>query len=132
MNNELLRKINSLSSSLIQKVSEESNTSTAAILNLSSGATIYGAYWRLLSTARNISSFDHRQKYGLNTPINAIDSLREVILNKKIISTSLDPQTGDLEIKSEAFKLQIFNFSGYEVWEVKLPNDETVLSNHLF
>lgn len=108
----------------------ESEAGKAVYLTFSSGIKIYTLHWRVPG-AVGVSSFDHGQQYGLPAPINAIDNLSKLILGKKAIEPKIIFESGDLEIIFENnIKLQIFNFSGYEVWEVKFPNGTTQLSNY--
>ncbi len=102
-------------------------------ITLSDGARIYAGYWRLICLKEdNFSSFDHQQKYGLAAPIDAVGNLISSIGKQKILMAKTDRETGDLELAFEnRAKLQIFNFTGNEAWEVEFPDGISQLSNYL-
>jgi hypothetical protein len=56
----------------------------------------------------------------------------EKILNGKLVtSASADFETGDLRFEfSSNLKLQVFNFTGYEVWEMNFPDGTVEYSNY--
>jgi hypothetical protein len=96
------------------------------------GTTLQANYWRVISDGKErISSFDHRQKYGLAAPIDAVAELQKELRNKTVTEAQLDKETGDLFFQfTENVKLQIFAFSGYEVWEISFPDGTGEYSNH--
>ena len=50
---------------------------------------------------------------------------------KPVTSASADFETGDLSIEfSSNVKLQVFNFTGYEIWEMKFPDGTVEYSNY--
>jgi hypothetical protein len=96
------------------------------------GTLLEAAYWRIIKDGKaSISSFDHGQQYGLPAPIDAIDQLRTLLEGKHLQSTNLEGETGDLTFFFEGpIKLQIFNFTGYEIWEMRFPNGTVEYSNY--
>lgn len=101
-------------------------------LTFSNGIKLRASYWRLIKTGEHgLSSFDHGQKYGLSAHIDAKKQLWNELKNKEVISASLENKTGDLIFEfSNMLELQVFNFTGYEVWEINFPNGNTEYSNH--
>ena len=101
-------------------------------LTFANGTKLRASYWRLIKTGgHNLSSFDHGHKYGLPTHIDAKQQLWDDLRNKEVISASLENKTGDLVFRiSNMVELQIFNFTGYEVWEINFPNGSTEYSNY--
>lgn len=103
------------------------------ILCLSEGTNISGAYWRLLGLqSERLSSFDDGMKYGLSSPIDAHKRLEEIVAGKVLVAANLALVSGDLEFEFVGgLKLQIFNFSGNEVWEVEFADGSGQLSNFI-
>jgi hypothetical protein len=101
-------------------------------LLFANGTKLQANYWRLIDDRKvGISSFDHQQQYGLPAPIDAIRELQELIQDKFVIDARLDGETGDLIFNFDGnIKLQIFNFTGYEVWEITFPNGAVEHSNY--
>jgi hypothetical protein len=101
-------------------------------LLFANGTSLQAEYWRLIYPGKaGLSSFDHRQQYGLPAPIDAIRELQEHIQRKLLTDARLDRETGDLVFQFDGnIKLQIFNFTGYEVWEINFPNGSVEYSNH--
>ena len=96
------------------------------------GTKLRADYWRLMQGGKTlISSFDHKQQYGLPKPLDAIEELRKVLSEKVVTSGKIDRDTGDLHFEfSENVSLHIFNVSGYEVWEVNFPDGTCEYSNY--
>jgi hypothetical protein len=96
-------------------------------------ACLTAEYWRLLEGGKaTISSFDHRQKYGLPEPIDAIKRLQELLRGKLVLSAALDHSTGDLLFEFEGMAcLQVFNFTGYEIWEIRFSDGTGEYSNYV-
>jgi len=70
--------------------------------------------------------------YGLPAPIDAIRELQAQIQGKLLTDAQLDRETGDLLFNfGENIKLQVFNFSGYEVWEISFPDGTGDYSNYV-
>jgi hypothetical protein len=77
-------------------------------------------YWRLIKEGRaSVSSFDHKQKYGLPSPIDTIDFLENELQGQFVAGAQLEKETGDLLFDfTNGIRLQAFNFTGYEVWDI--------------
>lgn len=106
---------------------------TASILMRFSDGTILKAfYWRLIQDGRALlSCFDHRQKYGLPAPIDAKEQLSKILEGKTCSNVEFEAETADLIFLFGATtKLQVFNFTGYEIWEIRFPDGTGVLSNY--
>lgn len=71
----------------------------------------------------DLSSFDHGQRYGGPAPIDAFRQLEEELQGKSVSDAFLDTRTGDLQFNFEdRIEFRVFNFTGYEVWEIHFPN----------
>jgi hypothetical protein len=106
---------------------------TASVdLLFGNGSTLRADYWRIIQNGKaGISSFDHEQQYGLPSPIDAIRELQEHLQGKIVADARKDCETGDLLFQfSENVKLQVLNFTGYEVWEFSFPDGTGELSNY--
>lgn len=101
-------------------------------LTFTNSTTLQANYWRVTKDGRElISSFDHRQKYGLPAPIDAIAELQKELQDKAVTEARIDRETGDLLFQfTENVKLQIFAFSGYEVWQIHFPDGTGEYSNY--
>jgi hypothetical protein len=101
-------------------------------ITFSSGAKVYSSYWRLIRHNGNLSSFDHMQKYGLPNPIDAVAEVSKALKGKILGGVASLRESGDLEFifENKMLKLQVFNFSGYEVWEVEFSDGTGQLSNY--
>lgn len=95
------------------------------------GTRLRADYWRVTRDgSANISSFDHEQKYGLPAPINAVEELKSHLGDKVLIDVRLDKETGDLLFRfSDGIIFHVFNFTGYEVWEIHFPDGSGEYSN---
>jgi hypothetical protein len=102
-------------------------------ITFSDGTNLTADYWRLIKDGKSVlSSFDHRQQYGLPAPINAIEQIIEELDKQNLVELQLDKTTGDLTLKfSEAKILQIFNFTGYESWVIRYTDGRMILSNYV-
>jgi len=77
------------------------------------------------------SSFDHQQQYGLPTPIDALARIAEALNGKTLEDAKWDPRTGDLMLSFRPdLELQVFNFTGYEDWEIHFSNGTGEYSPH--
>lgn len=103
------------------------------LITFADSTVLAAAYWRLIKDGKAIiSSFDHQQKYGLPAPIDAIRELQNGLNNSDFIDIRLDGETGDLMIRfAGEQKLQVFNFTGYEIWDIVFPNGNTEYSNYV-
>jgi len=108
------------------------NGAASVLIIFSAGTMLRAEYWRLIKNGRaHISSFDHMQKYGLPVPIDAIDILSRELLNQAVEEAHHDEETGDLALGfSNCLKLQILNFTDYEIWEISFPNGAVQYSNY--
>jgi hypothetical protein len=98
---------------------------TAAVLVTSSDGTVLKAnYWRLIQDGRAVlSSFDHQKEYGLPAPIDAKEQMSNRLEGRICNGVRFDTETADLTlIFGEATKLQVFNFTAYEIWEIRFPD----------
>jgi hypothetical protein len=80
-----------------------------------------------------LSSFDNQQQYGLPSPLDAIEKLREELLHKTVTDAQLVKETGDLLFQfADNSSYQVFNFTGYEAWEINFPDGTGEYSNYVF
>jgi hypothetical protein len=102
-------------------------------LVFSEGSELRADYWRLARDGKaKISRFDHQQQYGLPAPLDAIKELQHELQNKIVSDTNLDTETGDILFQFTGnVKVQIFNFTGYEVWEIQFPDGTREFSNFI-
>ncbi len=64
-------------------------------------------------------------------PIDAVATLRETLQDKLVTSASLDHKTGDLLFEFAGnITLQVFNFTGYEIWHFSFPDGTGEYSNY--
>ena len=93
-------------------------------LHFSDGSRIRANYWRIIRDGKaHTSSFDHQQKYGLPAPIDAFARIAELLDGTTLREAKWNPRTGDLIFSFEPeLELQVFNFTGYEDWEVHFSN----------
>jgi len=82
------------------------------------------SYWRIIRGSKNCSSsFDHQQKYGLPVPIDAFAQIAEALDGATVLEAKWDVRTGDLSLSfNPDTELQVFNFTGYEDWEIHFSN----------
>jgi hypothetical protein len=101
-------------------------------LLFSNGSRLRAEYWRVTKDGKaSVSSFDHQQQYGLPAPIDVITELQEHLRDKSVTDARLDGETGDLLfLFSENIKFQVFNFTGYEIWEISFPDGTGEYSNN--
>jgi hypothetical protein len=101
-------------------------------LTFSDGTCISADYWRLIIEGRRaLSSFDHDQRYGLPSPINAKERLRSELTDKRCLCAVLDEESGDLVFEfAPNIKLQVFNFTGYEIWTIRFADGRVHYSNY--
>ena len=101
-------------------------------LLFANGTRLEAEYWRLVLDGKpGVSSFDHQQKYGLLAPINAVNTLQETLQGKLVTNALLDHKTGDLIFEFVgSIALQVFNFTGYEIWHIRFPDGTGEYSNY--
>jgi hypothetical protein len=104
----------------------------AVAITFSEGTRLRTDYWRLIKNKKaSISSFDHQQKYGLPSPIDAVDTLRRELQGKAVTAVRFDEETGDLQFDfANDTKLQALNFTGYEIWHISFPDGTGEYSNY--
>ena len=102
------------------------------VIEFSNRTELQIGYWRIIKNNRaSTSSFDHQQKYGLPALINAKEEIKNVLQGKEVLDAKLEIETGDIIIDfNDNLKLQVFNFTGYEVWEFRLPDGAVEYSNY--
>jgi hypothetical protein len=102
------------------------------IVKFSDGSVLKAQYWRLIQNEHALlSSFDHQKKYGLPSPIDAKEQLLNSLDGKICRKIEFDSETADLFlIFCENTKLQVFNFTGYEIWEIHFPDGTGEYSNY--
>ena len=110
---------------------KEPGTATVQLL-FNDASRLRAAYWRLIRDGKErVSSFDHEQKYGLQSQINAIHVLQNELRAKTVTLAQLDKETGDLLFQFTGnLKLQVFGFTGYEIWEIRISGAGGEYSNH--
>jgi hypothetical protein len=97
------------------------------------GTKLLAIFWRLISGGKaSCSSFDHRQTYGRGAPLDARALLRKELSGHSCTGVRLDRVTGDLVLDfADGRALQIFNFTGYEIWAVRFPDGSEEYSNYV-
>ncbi len=97
---------------------------TPVELYFSDGSRLRTDYWRLIRDGKShTSSFDHQQKYGLPAPIDAFAQIGEALDGKSLREAKWDARTGDVILFfAPDIELQVFNFTGYEDWEIHFSN----------
>jgi hypothetical protein len=97
----------------------------------SDGTKLRADYWRLSKNGKALlSSFDHKQAYGLPAPMDAISCLKDELQNATVVEAWHDPETGDLLfVFSNGAKLQVLNLNGYEIWQISFPDGTKEYSN---
>lgn len=57
--------------------------------------------------------------------------LRKQLQGKIVTDAKLDGESGDLLFEfSDSIKFRVFNFTGYEVWEIHFPDGTGEYSNY--
>jgi hypothetical protein len=102
------------------------------IVEFSDGTRLKACYWRALKNGKShLSSFDHHQKYGLPAAIDAKNQLADLLTGSVCQEVVCDRATADLLAKFDQDKaLQVFNFTGYEIWEIQFPDGTGQYSNY--
>ncbi len=104
----------------------------SVLITFADGTKVQASYWRIIKNGKHLlSSFDHQQIYGLPVRIDAKEELRKELQEKRVVEAHLDTETGDLIfIFTCDLKLTVFNFSGYEIWQIHFPNGAVDYSNY--
>jgi hypothetical protein len=102
-------------------------------LEFSDGTRLKAVYWRLIVDGRrHQSSFDHGQKYGLQSPVDAKEGLRSILTGRECVDVRLETETGDLRLDfADNVHLQVFNFTGYEIWTIYFADGRVQYSNYV-
>ena len=102
------------------------------IARFSNGSILQATYWRVIKDGKtNLSSFDHGQKYGLPAPIDAKSQLADLLNGKTCQDARCDGETADLILQFDGnTKFQVFNFTGYEIWQIHFPDGTGEYSNY--
>ena len=108
------------------------NDEAEIIIEFSNGAELRAVYWRVIVDGQHrLSSFDHLQIYGLPARIDARQELRRILTAQSISEARWDRETGDLIFDFTGnIKLQVLNFTGYEIWEITFPDGTGEYSNY--
>jgi hypothetical protein len=117
----------------IAGVTDEDVTEVAVQITFADDAVLTGTYWRLIVDEQAVlSSFDHGQQYGLPAPIDAIAELAKELEGHSLNEVRLDKETADVVLSfAGRRKLQVFNFTGYEIWNIQFPDGRVEYSNHV-
>jgi hypothetical protein len=101
-------------------------------IRFADGTRLSAQFWRLIKAGKPlVSIFDHRQKYGLPAPIDAIQILDGEVRGKRIVEASMSETTGDLCFRFEDdVTLEVFNFTAFEIWEIAFADGAVELSNY--
>lgn len=88
-------------------------------------------YWRIICDGNaHVTSFDHQQKYGLPAPIDAFAQMAEVLDGRTVREAKWNARTGNVVLSFESnVEMQLFNFTGYEDWEIHFSNGTDEYSN---
>src|SRR5262245_42027589 len=106
--------------------------SVGTSIQFSDGTHLSALFWHLIkASAAMVSIFDHRQHYGLPAPIDALRIIREELVGKQVLDAVMDGSTGDLRFRfDDDLLLEVFNFTGFEIWTVTFPDGSMALSNY--
>ena len=90
-------------------------------------------YWRLVNEKNTgFSSFDQDQQYGSPEKINALAKLKDALSEATVIDVRLLIDKGDLIfLFSSGDQLEVFRFTGYEVWDILFPDGTGQYSNYI-
>lgn len=103
------------------------------VIEFSDGTRLLTGYWRLTKKARPVRSiFDHGLRYGLPAPIDALAVLRDELVGQGLLVAEMDQATADLRFMFDGeLRLEVFNFTGFEAWELKFPDGTVEWSNYV-
>jgi hypothetical protein len=96
------------------------------------GTRLRAQFWRLTKAGGPlVSIFDHRRRYGMPAPVDALRVIHDELAGKPVLDASMDERTGDLRFKfDEDVVLEVFNFTAFEIWELRFPDGTGELSNY--
>lgn len=106
--------------------------SVGTVIEFGDGTRLSAQFWRLVKKGRpEVSIFDHRRQYGLPAPIDALSVLRDELVGRRLLAAELDQTTADLRFTFDDDRtLEVFNFTGFEIWELTFPDGTGELSNY--
>ncbi|MGW0635920.1 hypothetical protein [Nocardia salmonicida] len=106
--------------------------SVGTAIEFSDGTRLSAQFWRLTKEGRpEVSIFDHRRQYGLPAPIDAVSILRGELVGKTLLAAEMDRTVADLRfVFAGELTLEVFNFTGFEIWELTFPDGTGELSNY--
>lgn len=101
-------------------------------IEFTNGTKLNAQFWRLTKGGRpSVSIFDHRQRYGLQAPIDAFRVMRDELVGKQVLDAAMEKATGDLRFRFEDdVVLEVFNFTWFEIWQLIFPDGTMELSNY--
>ena len=101
-------------------------------IQFSDKTRLQAQFWRLIKEGRPlVSIFDHRQRYGLPAPIDALRVANDELRGKELLEAAMDRTTGDLHFRFDGeLTLEVFNFTAFEIWELTFPDRTSALSNY--
>lgn len=102
------------------------------VIEFSDGTRLSAQFWRLTKKGRpEVSIFDHRRQYGLPAPIDALSVLRGELVGGQLLAAEMDQTTAGLRFMFDNDRrLEVFNFTGFEIWEFTFPGNTGQLSNY--
>lgn len=86
-------------------------------------------FWRVTEKHFTIMvSFDHGHKFGHPKPLNLVESLSELIVNKILLEIKVDKYSGDLTLRfTDDIEIQIYpTSSGYETYEFTILKEKYI------
>ena len=106
--------------------------SVGASIQFTDDTKLEAQFWRLRKNGIPlVSIFDHRQRYGLPAPIDALRLLRDELVGKEVFDAVMDKTTGDLCFRVDGdVVLEVFNITAFEMWAVTFPDGTRELSNY--
>jgi hypothetical protein len=128
-----LAKLRNVSVAMAADNTPDEEGTAAVVVKFSDGTVLKASYWRLIQNGRSLlSSFDHQKKYGLPAAIDAKEQMSNRLEGKICRDVRFDSETADLTLLFDAStKLQVFNFTGYEIWQVQFPDGTAEYSNYV-
>lgn len=105
--------------------------SVGTSIQFSDNTKLEAQFWRLRKNRSPlVSIFDHRQRYGLPQPVDAFRVMRDELVGEEVLDAVMDKATGDLRFRFYGdVDLEVFNFTGFEIWAVRFPDGTLELSN---
>ncbi len=103
------------------------------VVTFSQGTVLRSDYWRIIKNGTNkLCNFDYEQKYGIPMPLNVFTEAKNELEGKVVTAARLEKESSDLTFEfTDNLKLQVFNFTGYEVWHLTFPDGTIDYSNRV-